>query len=367
MNKAVFKTIGLVLAALLVAMLFFLPMLGHYGNDSTLFTVTLLLASVGTAISWNLTGGFTGYVDFGHAVWWGIGAYTTGVLMSNESEWIPQQWPLVPALIVSMFFTALVANLVGRLTMRLSGPYFSIAMLGFFVFFREVVRVVGPLTNRGIGLTIKPVINRPLWYYITLIFVLFLVYLSWWLRRTRFGASLIAIREDEIGAEMRGIDTTRNKVMVFTLSGAITGLLGGMWAYQNTFLDPDIAFVEVRTIDAVMGTMLGGLGTVAGPIIGMVFLFVLRELLWTQESLLQTHLIVQGLLLGAVVLYLPKGLMGLVRGEVAFLDRFRERSSTFDGMESAVLEAQESSISDSENEHPNDPVAMHPTWDGRTS
>ena len=115
-----------------------------------------------------------------------------------------------------------------------------------------------------------------------------------------------------------------------------------MWAYQNTFVDPDIAFVEVRTIDAVMGTMLGGVGTVLGPVVGGGVLYWLREVLWA--NFLDFHLIVQGVLLGFIVLYLPKGLMGLFRADSALgrrLDRDQGQRSSFDGMTSAFDESSE--------------------------
>jgi branched-chain amino acid transport system permease protein len=216
-------------------------------------------------------------------------------------------------------------------------------MLGFFVFMREVIRISRPLTNGGTGLTLPPSINRPMWYYVELALVLVLLALSWWLRRSRFGASLIAIREDETGAEMRGIDTDRNKVLIFTFSGFATGVFGGMWAYQNTFVDPDIAFFETRTIDAVMATMLGGLGTVAGPVLGSVVLYWLREVLWA--NFLDFHLLVQGVLLGLIVLYLPKGVIGLFAPASVgstwihrALGREVVETSTFDGMTSLLDE-----------------------------
>jgi len=316
------RAIGAGVAILLIAYLFVLPQLP--GTEmSQLLTLTLMFTTIAVGISWNLTGGFTGYVDFGHAVWFGIGAYGTSILMSQQSGLIPQEAPLVPSILIGAVLSAIVANLVGRMTMRLTGPYFSIAMLGFFVFMREVVRVARPVTNGGTGLTLPPSLNRPLWYYVELVMVLALLAFSWWLRRTRFGAGLIAIREDEIGAEMRGIDTTRSKVLIFTFSAFFTGLFGGMWAYQNTFVDADIAFVEVRTIDAVMSTMLGGVGTVLGPVLGGAVLYWLREILWAR--FLDFHLIAQGLLLGAIVLYLPRGLIGLLRADSPLIRRLRGR------------------------------------------
>ena len=298
-------------AAPLAALVFLalIPLLPGVGN-ATLFTLTLMLTGVGVAVNWNLTGGFTGYVDFGHAVWFGIGAYTTAILVSLQSNGPQLGWPPGPSIVAGAVVAGALAAVIGRATMRLKGPYFSIAMLGTFVAMREIVRVSRGLTGGGVGLTLPPYLNRPLFYYIELALVAALVLLTWWVRRTRFGTALVAIREDEVGAETRGIDTTRLKVTVFSFAGFSTGLFGGLWAYQNTFVDPDIAFVEVRTLDAIMGVMLGGLGTVAGPVVGVVALFWLRELLWA--NLLDYHLIAQGLLLIVIVLFLPRGLVGMV-------------------------------------------------------
>ncbi len=302
------RRVGFVVAGLVLIYMILLP-LREETTNSELFTLTLMLTTVGVAVNWNLTGGFTGYVDFGHAVWFGIGAYVTAVLMSRDASGLGIEWSAPPAIAVGAVIAGLFAAVIGRATMRLTGPYFSIAMLGTFVATREIVRVSEPLTGGGVGLTLPPYINRQLFYYIELVLVVLLILFSWWLRRTRFGSALVAIREDEVGAEMRGINATRTKVTVFSFAGMSTGLFGGLWAYQNTFVDPDIAFVELRTVDAVMGTMLGGIGTVSGPVVGAVTLFWLKEILWA--NFLDFHLIVQGLLLIVIVLYIPKGLVGI--------------------------------------------------------
>ncbi|MXZ97182.1 MAG: branched-chain amino acid ABC transporter permease [Acidimicrobiaceae bacterium] len=315
-----------VAVAAVLAWLIVLPLVG--ATDSTMFTMTLMFTSVAVAINWNLTGGFTGYVDFGHAVWFGLGAYVTAILMSLQANSLGIGWPPVPAIVVGAVVAGALAGLIGRATMRLRGPYFSIAMLGTFVAVREIVRTWGGLTGGGVGLTLPPYLNRQLFYYVELVLVVGLVALTWWLRRTRFGAALVAIREDELGAQMRGISTTRLKVAVFSFAGASTGLFGGLWAYQNTFVDPDIAFTEVRTIDAIMGTLLGGLGTVAGPVVGSVVLYWLREVLWA--NLLDYHLVAQGVLLIMVVLLMPRGIVGAFdrRGVSARrLWRFRRRQA----------------------------------------
>ena len=293
------------LMALIVASLIAMPLLKDnvdWVTNSRLFSFTQMFMLIALASNWNLTGGFTGYVDFGHAVFFGIGAYGTGVLMHNG-------WEFPTALIAGAVFAGIYALIVGYPTLRLKGPYFSIAMLGTFVAVREIVRVWKGVTGGGVGLTLPPYLNREAFYYYTLAFALFVVAIMWWIRRSEFGGSLIAIREDEIGAEMRGINTTRQKMTAFIVAGFLSGVVGGMWAYQNTFIDPDIVFIESRTIELVMMTMLGGLGTVLGPAIGAATIYWMRDVVWA--SFLDYHLIVEGALLIIIVLFIPRGIMGI--------------------------------------------------------
>ena len=161
-------------------------------TDSLLLSFTQMFILIALASNWNLTGGFTGYVDFGHAVFFGIGAYGTGIMMAKLA------WPFVPALGIGAVAAALFAVAIGSATLRLKGPYFSIAMLGTFVATREIVRILKPITGGGVGLTLPPYLNRPLFYYVTLVLAIVIVTFIWWLRRTQFGSTLIAIREDEI-------------------------------------------------------------------------------------------------------------------------------------------------------------------------
>lgn len=273
-------------------------------TNSLLFSFTQMFMLITLASDWNLTGGFTGYADFGHAVFFGLGAYGTGILMAKLGM------PFVGALFAGAVVAALFAILIGSATLRLKGPYFSIAMLGTFVAMREIVRVLKPLTGGGTGLTLPPYLNRPLFYYVTLFLAIGVVGFVWWLiHRTQFGATLIAIREDEIGAEMRGINTTLHKITVFMIAAFFTGIVGGLWAYQNTFIDPDVVFLPSRTVELVMMVMLGGLGTVAGPVIGAATIYWLRDVVWA--NFLDFHLIVQGILLIAIVLFVPEGIMGV--------------------------------------------------------
>lgn len=292
-------TLLAVLAALPIVMTVFPDQ--TWVTNSRLFSFTQMFMLITLTSNWNLTGGFTGYVDFGHAVFFGIGAYGTGILM-NEG------WSFWTAMVGGAVFAAIFALLIGYPTLRLKGPYFSIAMLGMFVAMREIVRVAKPLTGGGVGLTLPPYLNRPLFYYVTFILAVLVVGIMWWIRRSEFGATLIAIREDEVGAEMRGINTTVNKIAAFVLAGFLTGIVGGLWAYQNTFIDPDGVFFPSRTVELVMMAMLGGLGTVAGPVVGAATIYWMRDVVWA--NLAEWHLFAEGMLMILIVLYAPQGIMG---------------------------------------------------------
>ena len=274
----------------------------------TLFLGSQVFVLVTLASNWNLIGGMTGYVDFGHAVFFGIGAYVMGILVTKSSLLISPEWGFLQALPVSGAAAAIFALLIGLPTLRLKGPYFSIAMLGTFVAMREIVRVLRPLTGGGVGLNLPPVLNRLGDYYLMLVLMGLVVSIMWWIRRSEFGQSLIAIREDEIGAEMRGINTTLHKILAFMIAAFFTGVVGGFWAWQNTFIDPDVVFIETRTVEMVMMSMLGGLGTVWGPPLGAVVIYVLQTVVWGR--LFGIHLLALGILMVLLVLFLPEGILG---------------------------------------------------------
>lgn len=286
-------------------------------TNSTLLAFTQVFFLIILASNWNLTGGFTGYIDFGHAVFFGIGAFTTALLM-GASRW--EQWPAIisdwnfwPAMIMGGVASAVFAYLIGAATLRLKGPYFSISMLGTLVAVREIYRVMSNISGGGLGLNLPIILNRPMFYYSSLVMMVLVVFMITWLRKTEFGATLVAIREDETGAEMRGINTTLHKITAFAIAAFLTGIVGGMWAYQNSFIDVDIVFNQNRTIDMVMMTMLGGIGTVAGPVLGSVALYWLRDVVWA--NFLLWHQIFEGVLLIILVLFIPDGIMGFIDQE----------------------------------------------------
>ena len=297
---------GLALWLLLLLLLAFYPYTGVSSLALLLGSQVFILVTL--ASNWNLIGGMTGYVDFGHAVFFGVGAYIMAILVTGTPLLIAPQWGFWQALPASGIAAALFALLVGLPTLRLKGPYFSIAMLGTLVAMREIVRVLRPITGGGVGLNLPPVLNRVGDYYLMLAIMGLVVSLIWWIQRSEFGQSLIAIREDEVGAEMRGINTTLHKVATFMIAAFFTGVGGGFWAWQNTYIDPDVVFVETRTVEMVMMSMLGGLGTVWGPPLGAVVIYFLQNFLWSH--FFEGHLLMLGLLLVIVVLFMPEGILG---------------------------------------------------------
>ncbi len=280
-------------------------------NSIELFTATQIFLWVTLASNWNLIGGMTGYLDFGHAVFFGIGAYTMGILVTNTSLAFAPNLSFWQALPWTGLISVIFALLIGWATLRLKGPYFSIAMLSTFAATRELIRILRPITGGGSGLDLPPVLNRVGDYYFMLILMAIVVSLIGWIRRSKLGMSLVAIREDEIGAEMRGINTTFHKLFAFAVAAFFTGLCGAFWAWQNTYIDPDVVFLQNRNILMIMMCMLGGLGTVWGPVIGALILYLLQDSLWS--NLADYHLLVLGILLILIILFVPYGILGTLK------------------------------------------------------
>jgi branched-chain amino acid transport system permease protein len=273
------------------------------------FIINLFMLAI-LAESWNIIGGFTGYASFGNVAFFGIGAYTTGVLITKAG--LPLAVALLAAGVVPMIFGAI----VGLPILRLKGHYFAIATLGVAETMREVVYNV-EITGAGTGLVL-PITRTPaLFFYLMLGILVAVTLVNVWLAHSRFGYGLIAIREDEDAAAAMGIDTARYKTIAFALSGAFAGVTGGVFAYWITFIDPDAVFRVIVTIQMIIMAVFGGAGTVVGPLLGALVLASLSEVLSTQLVALAE--LFNGLIVILVVLFMPKGLLEVLRaGRGAF-------------------------------------------------
>jgi len=267
------------------------------------FLINLFMLAA-LAESWNIIGGFTGYASFGNVAFFGIGAYTTAVLLTVAA------WPFALALPAGGLLAMAFAGLIGMPILRLKGHYFAIATLGVAETMREIVYNL-KITGGGTGLTM-PITKSPLpFFYLMLAILVAATLVNWWLSASRFGYGLIAIREDEDAAMAMGINTALYKTAAFALSGAFAGLVGGVFAYWITFIDPDGVFRVIVTIQMIIMAVFGGMGTVVGPLLGAFVLASVSELLSTQ--LVSLAELFNGLIVILVVLFMPKGLAEVIR------------------------------------------------------
>ena len=282
-------------------------------DDAALRTLTAVLMFATLAEAWNVIGGFAGYASFGNVVFFGLGAYTVAVLMAKAG------WAFWPALPVAVAVGAVFAALVGLPVLRLKGHYFAIATLGVAEGTREVVLNLPDLTGGGAGITVPALGARATtaypgntaFYYLFLAALAVAVGIVFALTRTRFGYSLRAIHENEQAAAATGIDTTRAKLGAFAISGALTALAGALFAFQQVTIYPDRLFSVEITVLMVVMAVIGGPGTVLGPVAGAAVLQLLAEYL--RQRYLNLHLVVFGGLIVAVVVFMPQGGVNFVR------------------------------------------------------
>ncbi len=286
--------------AVMVAAALAVPFLGT--AYAVAFTLQLMLFVL-LAYSWNVISGYTGYTSFGHVSFFGIGAYTTALLVLRAKL----AWPA--AALVGGAVAVLIALPLGAVMLRLRGSFFAIGMFGLARVFEAVAFGWSDVTQGGTGLYLPPAFDVRALYYAMLALAVAVIALTYRLDNSRFGLQLLAIREDEDGAEALGVKTTRLKVRAFVLSAIGPGLAGGLWATYLSFIDPPTAFAPATELTTIAMVLLGGMGTVLGPLVGALILSVLYEVLWAQFP--QIYLGVVGLVIGAAVLTMPRGIMAL--------------------------------------------------------
>jgi branched-chain amino acid transport system permease protein len=290
---------NLILFVLLAVGLALLPgALTVYMRSFVLFTMMYAVL----ALSWNIISGFTGYTSFGHVAFYGIGAYACAILVADY------QWHWLPTLAAGAVVAGVVAAAVGYPVLRLKGPYFAIAMLGLAESTRVIATVWDSLTHGGVGISLPSVESSMVTYYAMLVLMALTVVVAYTVGHSRFGIRLNAIREDEVAAEALGINATAYKLGAFTLSAIFPAVAGGIQAYKVLYIDPPSVFFVQITIAMALMSMLGGKGTVIGPIVGAIVLYTVQELTWVNFP--TAHLIAYGLFIVVVARFMPRGLMG---------------------------------------------------------
>ena len=265
----------------------------------------LVLLYGAMATGWNVLGGFAGQVSFGHAAFLGIGAYTAAILVA-------QGWPIWATALPAGALAALYSLIIGWPTFRLRGPYFSIATIGIGEATRLVALNWTSLTGGASGLTLSAAPSPATQYYAALALCCGAVGAAAWIQSSRFGYALAAIRSDTDAAETLGVDTTLAKTQALAISAFILGVAGCVYAMHYLFISPDSVFGFSTSIALVVMPIVGGLGTVLGPLLGAAVFTVLREQL--EANFQNLDLLVFGVLLCAIVLFEPAGLLGIFNG-----------------------------------------------------
>ena len=281
-----------------------LASLPWWGSDVMVqFGINALLLAV-LAQGWNIIGGYTGYASFGNSVFYGLGSYGVAIAMV--------QWhlPFAVGLVFGVALAVAFALLLGVPVLRLRGHYFAIATLALAGVMAAIVSNI-PLAGQNIGLVLPPLNDDRLFYGLALGLMLISTGVVYWLTRSRFGFGLIAIRENEDGAAVMGVNTTLYKVMAFTLSGVLSALAGGIHAYWITFLDPESAFDIGLNVKMIIMAVFGGAGTVLGPVIGAFTLSAISE--WLSSEVTSIATLFFGAVIIAAVVLMPHGLMDLAR------------------------------------------------------
>lgn len=268
------------------------------------------------AVSWNIIGGFAGRLSFGHAAFFGVGAYTSSLLLVERgvSPWIGGAAGMVVA--------GVVALLLGLPALRLRGIFFTLVTFVFTLILLTLARYFSNLTGGDVGLSL-PLTQPSLgmmqfrgqagYYYLALAVLAVYVAISAAVSRSAFGYRLRAVRDDEEVAEALGVATTTVKLQAFVLSAGMTAFAGTLAAQQNLFIDPGSAFGIDRSVEIALGAIFGGIGTVWGPVVGGLALVLISDGLnnTLRDVVPGADTIVYGFALVAVALWLPGGLASL--------------------------------------------------------
>jgi branched-chain amino acid transport system permease protein len=286
----------------------------------TSFTI---LKAVAFASSLNILLGYTGYVSFGHIVFFGLGGYVGFYLMDTYGI------HLALAALAGGLGAAILAFLLGKAILRLRGAYFALATIGINEAMRAFIKNFDPFGG-PIGMTLNFKVyqayggpDQALWiaYIATALLTLVVVLVSFLVKTSRFGLGLMAIRENEDAAEVMGVVAPSAKTWAYVLSAVFPGMLGVLFFFKNGNVEPGDAFVLHQSIEAIVMVMLGGQGTVLGPILGGAAYQRLRGLLLVSPLFKNIQLAVAGVLLLIIILFIPAGVIGWLRGRFPRLRR----------------------------------------------
>jgi branched-chain amino acid transport system permease protein len=306
------------LAAIALFVALMAALLASASSGVVLNFVTMALYATLLAQAWNLLGGYGGQFSFGHALFFGVGAYAQVILQVTHGV------PAWAALAIAIALAAAVGTAVGALSFRygLKGSYFALVTLAFAEVFRIVALSVA-FTGAGVGMMLPLATSgdaslatlqfgsRKGYVVFVLAFVVAALLVTAWLRHSRFGAWLQAVRDNEDAARAIGVDPQRVKLGAITLSGGFMGAAGAFYVQVFQYIDPAVAFGPHVSVEALVGAIVGGMGTLWGPVLGAVVLHALAD--FTRNLFGQLpglNLVIYGTVLVLIVMFLPRGLSG---------------------------------------------------------
>jgi branched-chain amino acid transport system permease protein len=312
---------GIILPILAVAALAIWPTItGKAASRESVFTI---LKAVALASSLNILLGYTGYVSFGHIVFYGFGGYV-GLYLLTE-----QEWSLWTAILAGGLASGVLAFLLGTAILRLRGAYFALATIGINEAMKAFVNNFD-LFGGPTGITLNFSAYKPYGgaaqalqtsFYLAAGLALLAILLSHFVRTSKFGLGLLAIRENEDAAEVMGVFAPRAKTWAYVLSAIIPGMIGVLFFFKNGNVEPHDAFPLHASIELLVMVMLGGQGTVLGPILGAFAYQGMRGFLVTSDFFKDIQLSVSGALLLMIVLFIPAGAIGWLRHRLPTLRR----------------------------------------------
>ncbi len=299
-------------ALCLVAAIVF-PLVFSDPSVTTVAVFTLVFAAAGTA--WNIFSGYTGYIALGHAAFFGIGCYTLALVCKwwhISGGWEPFAFVPLAGLVAAVF-----ALPVGAIALRTRRHTFVVITIAIFFIFQLLAYNLRGLTNGSAGLELPippnppwtPVLFNQVFYYVILVVLLLAVATSWFVRHSKYGLELLAIRDDEDRARGLGVRTTFTKLSAFVLSAFFVGMAGAIWAYFLESIYPPFAFDAKFDVLIALMAFLGGLGTISGPLLGALIIIPAQQYLTVSFSQNGLYLVFEGVLFLLVILLLPEGIV----------------------------------------------------------
>jgi len=289
------------------------------GSTFLLSLLIIVLLNITSAQSWNIIGGYAGMISFGHMVFFGVGAYTGAMLL--------QYYGLSPFITAPLGGLAamLLAAVIGLPCVRIRGFYFAIVTSSLNEVVRLIVTII-PWTGGASGIVLPPLPFDPkttasIFYLAMFAVALSAIFTSYWISRMSFGMGLMALREDEGAAKATGVPTNKLKLMAIIISAFFPGIAGSLYGLYMTYIDPGTVFNLALSFQAIMMTLLGGAGTITGPLVGACIFILTSEFLRFTIIYEGLHAIFFGTLLIIIVLFIPEGIVGWCR------KRFRLKSA----------------------------------------